>query len=86
MPQTTATLEKSTTLTAFATTTIPTKVTRVAATSTFSYSIAASGTGCGDIKYYNYLQADVVTTEQCLDFCDADRKYFPNTELKIRLC
>ncbi|OCK77015.1 hypothetical protein K432DRAFT_407675 [Lepidopterella palustris CBS 459.81] len=40
-------------------------------TTTHTYSIVTAGTGCGDIVYYNYLQDNVVTEQQCLDFCDS---------------
>jgi hypothetical protein len=74
--QETATTDISATQTILATTTVPTTK-YSSTTTTHTYAIATAGTGCGDVAYYKYLQDNVVTTQQCLDFCSSMRMYFP---------
>ena len=41
-------------------------------TQPFIFEVVTAGTGCGNVMYYNTLQADYVSPEQCLEFCAGD--------------
>ncbi|ORX92962.1 hypothetical protein BCR34DRAFT_247767 [Clohesyomyces aquaticus] len=66
------TTSTSTTLSTTATQSITITTTIPVATVTHTYAVATKGTGCGDIVYYDFLQASVVTQDQCLNYCNAD--------------
>lgn len=73
-------------LTATATSfTTPSNPTEMASFTTYAFAAETAGIGCGDVAYYDFLQADSITTEQCFDFCSADGNYSSRNQLTISL-